>query len=80
MSDSETDEDLKRAIALSLQTPSPVPSHGKNFIDLTISDNENDDNDDLDAPVTTHFKFSQAQHVPNTSMGIEVGTSSQGNV
>ncbi|KAB8299774.1 hypothetical protein EYC80_000026 [Monilinia laxa] len=85
MSDSEADEDLKRAIALSLQTSSPVPIHGKNLIDLTISDNENDninnnnnnDDDDLDAPVTTHFKFSQAQHVPNTSTGIEVGTSSQ---
>lgn len=82
MSDSEMDEELKKAIALSLQTSSPLPIHEKNRIDLTISDNENDDDDDLDddldAPVTTHFKLSQAQHVPDTSTGIKVGPSSQG--
>ncbi|KAI9646787.1 hypothetical protein NHQ30_004786 [Ciborinia camelliae] len=73
MSDSEMDEDLKRAIALSLdQTSSPVPTREKNLIDLTISD----DDDDLDAPVTTHFKFSQHDSVQSTSTEANNDTSS----
>lgn len=48
MSDSEMDEDLKRAIALSLEQPSSPTIRERKLIDLTISD----DDDDLDAPVT----------------------------
>jgi hypothetical protein len=48
MSDTESDEDMRRAIALSLQrSSSPPPGH---IIDLVSSD---DEDDDLDAPVAT---------------------------
>ncbi|TEY85861.1 hypothetical protein BOTCAL_0011g00430 [Botryotinia calthae] len=74
MSDSESDEDLKRAIALSSrETLSPPPINEK-VVDLTVSD---EDGDDLDAPVATHFKFPQANPVLNTSTNAEPSTSSQ---
>ncbi|ESZ92279.1 hypothetical protein SBOR_7319 [Sclerotinia borealis F-4128] len=74
MSDSEFDEDLKRAIALSLgQTSSSLPTREKSLIDLTVSD----DDDDLDAPVASHFKFAQADPIHNTSTDEKVGTSSR---
>jgi hypothetical protein len=50
MSDSESDEDLKRAIALSLRQNAATPPHESVVIDLVSSDNEDDD---LDAPVST---------------------------
>lgn len=66
MSSSEADEQLKRAIALSLeQTPSPAPDHERSIVDLNVSDNE--DGDDLDAPVATHFKFPQVDPVPQSN-------------
>ncbi|TGO27745.1 hypothetical protein BPAE_0037g00290 [Botrytis paeoniae] len=75
MSDSENDEDLKRAIALSLEeTLSPVPIREKNVVDLTNSD---EDDDDLDAPVATHFKFPKTNPVLNTCTDAEPSTSSQ---
>ncbi|KAH9221079.1 tyrosyl-DNA phosphodiesterase-domain-containing protein [Leptodontidium sp. 2 PMI_412] len=52
MSGSESDEDLKRAIALSLQERSPRLGSQSNVINL-VSDSDDDDDDDLDAPVTT---------------------------
>ena len=51
MSDTESDEDFKRAVALSLQERSPVPGSKSNAIDL-VSDDDDDEDDDLDAPVT----------------------------
>ncbi|KAI9049476.1 hypothetical protein LZ554_006507 [Drepanopeziza brunnea f. sp. 'monogermtubi'] len=53
MSDSESDEDLKRAIALSLQEqlPSARPQDSI-LIDLVSDDDDDDDDDDLDTPVT----------------------------
>jgi hypothetical protein len=48
MSESDNDEDLKRAIALSLQSATPK-KESKSFIDLISSDEE----DDLDAPVSS---------------------------
>ena len=44
MSDSESDEDLKRAIALSLEDQSPPSKRDRVVIDITSSD------EDLDAP------------------------------
>ncbi|TGO13984.1 hypothetical protein BTUL_0060g00410 [Botrytis tulipae] len=77
MFDSESDEDLKRAIALSSgETLSPAPIQEKKVVDLTNSD-EDDDNDDLDAPVATHFKFPQTNSVLNTCTDAEPSTSSQ---
>lgn len=74
MSDSEMDEETKRAIALSLeQNSSPVPSREKSVVDLTISD----DDDDLDAPVTTHLQFSQP-HIPNTNTDAKTEANPQG--
>ncbi|ATZ48544.1 hypothetical protein BCIN_03g07410 [Botrytis cinerea B05.10] len=72
--DPESDEDLKRAIALSSREAlSPAPINEK-VVDLTLSD---EDGDDLDAPVATHFKFSQTNPVLNTSTNAEPSTSSQ---
>ena len=51
MSDTESDEDFKRAVALSLQETSPTPGIKSNVIDLVSDDDDEDD--DLDAPVTT---------------------------
>ncbi|CZR59989.1 uncharacterized protein PAC_09884 [Phialocephala subalpina] len=48
MSDDESDEDLKRAIALSLIESNPSPAEGKPAVIDLISD---DEDDDLDAPV-----------------------------
>jgi hypothetical protein len=48
MSDDENDEDLKRAIALSLQESSPPPTNNRKIV-IEISD---DEDDDLDAPLT----------------------------
>ncbi|KAJ8064361.1 hypothetical protein OCU04_006705 [Sclerotinia nivalis] len=73
MSDSEMDEDLKRAIALSLEQPSSPTIREKKLIDLTISD----DDDDLDAPVTTRFQFSQPNPIPNTSTDVKPNTNFQ---
>ena len=50
MSDSESEEDLKRAIALSLQEAATTPPSKPDFIDLISSD---DEDDDLEAPVFT---------------------------
>jgi hypothetical protein len=52
MADSDNDVDLQRAIALSLEENSPPMRKLKpaTVIDLTVSDDEYDD--DLDAPVT----------------------------
>ena len=47
MSDSESDEDLKRAIALSLQGAAATPPSKPDFVDLISSD---DEDDDLEAP------------------------------
>ncbi|KAJ5033514.1 uncharacterized protein L3040_008629 [Drepanopeziza brunnea f. sp. 'multigermtubi'] len=53
MSDSESDEDLKRAIALSLQEQPPFARPQDSIlIDLVSDDDDDDDDDDLDAPVT----------------------------
>ncbi|KAH7321545.1 tyrosyl-DNA phosphodiesterase [Rhexocercosporidium sp. MPI-PUGE-AT-0058] len=52
MSDSESDEDFKRAVALSLQERSPSLGSRSNVIDL-VSDSDDDEDDDLDAPVRT---------------------------
>jgi hypothetical protein len=58
MSDSDSDEDLKRAIALSLQqTFKPEPSGIKPEIIDLVSD-EDDEDDDLDAPLSTN-KFAK---------------------
>lgn len=73
MSDSEMDEDLKRAIALSLEQPSSPTIRERKLIDLTISD----DDDDLDAPVTTRFQVSQLNSIPNTSMDVKPNTNLQ---
>ncbi|KAM3071910.1 hypothetical protein ACMFMG_008376 [Clarireedia jacksonii] len=55
MADSESDDDLRRAIALSLEEDSPpIRKLESATIDLTVSDEEGDD--DLDAPVATRFK------------------------
>ncbi|PVH85495.1 phospholipase D/nuclease [Cadophora sp. DSE1049] len=61
MSDTESDEDFKRAVALSLQELSPVVSNKSNIIDL-VSDDD-DENDDLDAPLTTR-KIRASQGTP----------------
>lgn len=49
MSDDESDEDLKRAIALSLEESNPLPPNGSPAVVDLISD---DEDDDLDAPIT----------------------------
>ncbi|CZT50198.1 uncharacterized protein RSE6_11139 [Rhynchosporium secalis] len=65
MSDSE-DEDLKRAIALSLQESSPRLAGQSNIIDLVSDSDEGDD--DLDAPVTTKsLKFPTTYAVPKAA-------------
>lgn len=72
--DAESDEDLQRAIALSTREAlSPAPINEK-VVDLTVSD---EDGDDLDAPVATHFKFPQTNPVLNTSTNAEPSPSSQ---
>ncbi|KAE8447364.1 hypothetical protein EG329_010778 [Mollisiaceae sp. DMI_Dod_QoI] len=58
MSDDENDEDLKRAIALSLQEGSPPPLDSHQAVINLISD---DEDDDLDAPLTTKPALSQAK-------------------
>lgn len=67
MSDSESDEDLRRAIALSLQesTATPPP-HNSHVIDLISSD---DEDDDLDAPVSTNKGVSSSHQAPNDLIG-----------
>lgn len=77
MFDSESDEDLKRAIALSSrETLSPATIYENKVVDLTNSDEDGDD-DDLDAPVATHFKFPKTNPVLNTCTDAEPSTSSQ---
>ena len=62
MSNSDSDEDLRRAIALSLQEESGEPPVPREVIDIPSSD---EDEEDLDAPIL-------AKHVTN------FGSSSQG--
>ncbi|TGO75353.1 hypothetical protein BELL_0218g00050 [Botrytis elliptica] len=77
MFDSESDEDLKRAIALSLrETLLSAPIHEKKAVDLTNSD-EDENDDDLDAPVATHFKFPKTNPDLNTCTDAESSTTSQ---
>jgi hypothetical protein len=60
MSDSDSDEDLKRAIALSLQqTSKPEPSGIKAEIIDLLGDSDDED-DDLDAPLSTNKFAKQA--------------------
>ncbi|TAQ85645.1 hypothetical protein B7494_g6030 [Chlorociboria aeruginascens] len=62
MADSESDEDLKRAIELSLQEDRPPSTSRKApIIDLTSSD---DEDDDLDAPVSTKSKPGPKEQSP----------------
>jgi hypothetical protein len=69
MSDTDNDEDLKRAIALSLEQSPPTPSNcNPQVIDLT----SDDEDDDLDAPVSTKQITSvdpqvQCKDKPNTA-------------
>jgi hypothetical protein len=78
MSDSDSDEDLKRAIALSLQqTSKPEPSGIKAEIIDLLSD-EDDDDDDLDAPLSTN-KFAKQTSVSGLS-AVSVSTASTRNV
>jgi hypothetical protein len=65
---SDSDEDIKRAIALSLQQPSPESQNSK-IINL-VSENEDDD---LDAPVTAKGITSPSQ--PNQNADSENGIS-----
>ena len=75
MSDSGQDEELKRAIALSLeQISSPVSIREKITIDLVSSDED----DDLDAPVATRFKFSHAAIALKASTDSKVDSSPHG--
>jgi hypothetical protein len=76
MADSESDDDLQRAIALSLEENSPPTRKLKpaTVIDLTVSDEEHDD--DLDAPVTTRIK--KQQHAPALGKDIENTIQPQG--
>lgn len=67
MSDSESDEDLKRAIALSLQQNSATPPPGRAVIDLISSD---DDDDDLDAPISTKRGLSTILPVSNNPVKV----------
>jgi hypothetical protein len=50
MSDTESDEDLKKAIALSLEKKSPFPRSGNPIV---IEIDTSDEDDDLDAPIAT---------------------------
>ncbi|KAK0116055.1 hypothetical protein ONS95_013089 [Cadophora gregata] len=56
MSETESDEDFKRAVALSLKDQSTVAGSKSTVIDLVsdsdVDDDDDDDDDDLDAPVT----------------------------
>ncbi len=71
MSETESDEDLKRAIALSLQdSPSSPKAQTYGVIDLVSDDDDDDDeDDDLDAPViarrTVHIN--RALHQTSTN-------------
>ncbi|KAL2067954.1 hypothetical protein VTL71DRAFT_16052 [Oculimacula yallundae] len=65
MSDSDSDEDIKRAIALSLQERSPGTSGQREVIDLVSDSDEGDD--DLDAPVTTKKSNPPATHAMPTA-------------
>jgi hypothetical protein len=74
MSDSDSDEDLKRAIALSLQqTSKPEPSGIKAEIIDLLSD-EDDEDDDLDAPLSTN-KFAKQTSTSGLS-AVSVSTTS----
>jgi hypothetical protein len=75
MSDSDSDEDLKRAIALSLQQTSnrPEPSGIKAEIIDLLSD-EDDGDDDLDAPLSTN-KFAKQTSTSGLS-AVSVSTTS----
>jgi len=57
MADSDSDEDIQRAIALSLQQPSPTESQKNEVIDL-ISD---DEDDDLGAPLAARGSTSHSK-------------------
>lgn len=61
MSDTESDEDLKRAIALSLNQPPPPVKQKTAVVDL-ISSSEDED-DDLDAPVAAR-KIKSSETLP----------------
>jgi hypothetical protein len=71
MIDSDSDEDIKRAIALSLQQPSPTASQKTEVIDL-ISD---DEDDDLGAPLVARGFTSPSKPGPDANnKGSEVSS------
>ncbi|KAH7393195.1 tyrosyl-DNA phosphodiesterase-domain-containing protein [Cadophora sp. MPI-SDFR-AT-0126] len=64
MSDTDSDEDFKRAVDLSLKDRAPAASNKSDVIDLVSDDDDNDeDDDDLDAPLTTR-KIRASQGAP----------------
>ncbi|KUJ11780.1 phospholipase D/nuclease [Mollisia scopiformis] len=73
MSDSESDEDLKRAIALSLQESHPLPNKSEQAVIDLISE---DEDDDLDAPVKT--KLTSSLPIANVPKHKAVGPSTLG--
>jgi hypothetical protein len=76
MTDSDSDEDIKRAIALSLQQPSPTASQKTEVIDL-ISD---DEDDDLGAPLVARgFTFPSKPGPDANNKGSEVSSAHTAN-